>query len=170
MHRSKLFLALNSSIGFFAVVLMLIGSSQTSTAQPLTKSMVEKHIQDIAAAYTAHDAQAVARLDPAAPGYGFRTLQPRSSNRPYIDALNTFFASQDYYRIELTELNTEIDGNIAVAWGFWTEDFKEKNRGPERVRVRITYTLKYDGKEWRTLLFHRDAQNFDDKGVYLRAP
>jgi ketosteroid isomerase-like protein len=170
MNQSRLFFALNSSIGFFIGVLVLIGLSQSSAAQTLTRTMVEKHVQDIAAAYTAHDAQAVARLDPAAPGYGFRTLQPRRSDRPYIDALNSFFANQDYYRIELNELNSEIDGDIAVAWGFWTEDFKEKNRSPEKVRVRITYTLKYDGKEWRTLLFHRDAQTFDEKGGYLRAP
>jgi ketosteroid isomerase-like protein len=159
-----------TSIAVFAMVLALTALSQSSAAQTLTKAMVEKHIQDIAAAYTAHDAQAVARLDPAAPGYGFRTVQPRTSARPYVDALNAFFATLHYYRIELDELNTEIVGDIAVAWGFWTEDFKEKNRNPEKVRVRITYTLKYDGKEWRTLLFHRDAQAFDTNGAYLRRP
>ena len=98
MSRSKLFFAPNSSTGFFAVILVLIGLSHSSAAQTLTKSMVEKHIQEIAAAYTAHDSQAVARLDPAAPGFGFRTLQPRRADRPYIDALNSFFANQDYYR------------------------------------------------------------------------
>jgi len=170
MSRSKLFFALNSSLGFFAVVLVLIGLPQSGAAQTPTPSMVERHIQAIVAAYTAHDSQAIARLDPAAPGFGFRTLPSRRSDRPYIEALNSFFANQDYYRIELNELTTEIDGDTAVAWGFWTEDFKEKNRSPEKVRVRFTFTLKYEGNAWRTLLYHRDAQKFDEKGAYLRSP
>jgi len=170
MSRSKLFFALNSSLGFFAVVFVLIGLSQNGVAQTLTASMVEKHIEAILAAYTAHDSEAIARLDPAAPGFGFRTLQARRSDRPYIDALNSFFANQDYYRIELNEVTAEVHGDTAVAWGFWTEDFKEKNRSPEKVRVRFTFTLKYEGNAWRTLLYHRDIQKFDEKGAYIREP
>jgi len=170
MSRSKMFFALNSSLGFLAAIFVLVGLSQSGAAQTPTASMVERHIQAIAAAYTAHDSQAIARLDPAAPGFGFRTSQPRRADRPYIDALNAFFANQDYYRIEINELTAEVDGDTAVAWGFWTEDFKEKNRSPEKVRVRFTFTLKYDGNRWRTLLYHRDSQKFDDKGAYLREP
>src|SRR5262245_61194543 len=94
-----------TAMGAFAMAIALTALSQNGAAQTLTKAMVEKHVQDIAAAYTAHDAQAVARLDPAAPGFGFRTIQPRNSARPYIDALNAFFASLDYYRIDVDELN-----------------------------------------------------------------
>ncbi len=170
MSRSKLLFALNSLLAFFAVFFVLIGLPQSGAAQTPTASMVERHIEAIVAAYTAHDSEAIARLDPAAPGFGFRTLQARRSDRPYVDALNSFFANQDYYRIELNEITAQVDGNAAVAWGFWTEDFKEKNRSPEKVRVRFTFTLKYDGNRWRTLLYHRDAQKFDEKGVYLRSP
>ena len=170
MSRSKPFFALNPPIGLFAAAFLLLGLSQSGRAQTPTASMVEKHIAAILAAYTAHDSEAIARLDPAAPGFGFRTLQVRRSDRPYIDALNTFFANQDYYRIELNEVAANVDGDTAVAWGFWTEDFKEKNRNPEMIRVRFTFTLKYDGNTWRTLLYHRDIQKFDEKGAYLRSP
>ena len=97
-------------------------------------------------------------------------MPARTADRPYREALNSFFASLDYYRIDVNEIATRIDGDTAVAWGFWTEDFKEKNRSLEKVRVRFTFTLKYDRNGWRTLLYHRDAQKFDDKDAYLRAP
>ena len=45
-----------------------------------------------------------------------------------------------------------------------------KDRPAETVRVRFTNTLRWDGTRWTNLLYHRDAQSFDDKGWYVRTP
>jgi ketosteroid isomerase-like protein len=156
-----------------AAISVLSTSTETAFAQTLTRAMLESHLKAWIAAYDAHDAEAVARLDPPANGYGFRDLPYRSSERPlstYIDGLKTFFGSMEYYRMELNELHADVDGNIGLAWGFFTEDFKEKGRPPEKVRVRFTTTVKYDGNSWRTLLYHRDVQEFDAQARYLRRP
>ena len=151
----------------------LLSVPTIATAQTPTPAMLENHIKAWVAAYTAHDAEGVARLDPPANGFGFRDLPFRASSRPmatYVDGLRTFFAGMDYYRIELNEVHAEVDGNIGLAWGYLTEDFKEKGRNPEKVRARFTTTLKYVGKGWRTMLYHRDIQEFDGQGRYLRRP
>ena len=169
MSQAKLFFGLKQCAFIFLVtVVASVGGS--AAAQTPTRSMVETHVRAIIAAYTAHDPETITRLDPAAPGFGFRTLQARPADRPYMDALKTFLANQEYYRIELNDLHTEVDGDVGLAWGFWTEDFKGKGQSPERVRVRFTFTFKHDGQGWRTLLYHRDAQRFDERGAYLRNP
>ena len=168
-HATPVFGLNRVALTVLATAVLLL-SGESSRAQAPTRSMVETHIRAIVAAYTAHDAETIVRLDPASPGFGFRTLPARPADRPYLDALKTFFANHDYYRIELNELHTEVDDDVAVAWGIWTEDFKDKGQSPEKVRVRFTYTLKYDGNRWRTLLYHRDAQKFDERGTYLRNP
>ena len=155
------------ALALFALILLPVSGV---SAQTLTHAMIESHIRAILAAYSAHDPEAVARLDPPAPGYGFRTSPARRADRPYIETLRTFFASMDHYRIELNEVQSAVDGDVAVAWGVWTEDFKQTGRPPEAVRVRFSFTFKYDGSGWRTLFYHRDAQKFDAQGAYLRNP
>jgi ketosteroid isomerase-like protein len=156
---------------FLAVGIMLLSTNQSVMAQTPTPAMVESWVKGWVAAWTSNDAEAVARADPTAKGFGFRDFQYRPDNRPLaarIDAIKSFFATKEYYRVELNELHTEVDGNIGLAWGFHTEDFKEKGRNPEKVRVRFSYTLKYEGNGWRTLLYHREAQKFDEQGRYVR--
>ncbi|HUF65534.1 MAG TPA: hypothetical protein VMM17_06105 [Gemmatimonadaceae bacterium] len=99
-------------------------------------------------------------------GYGFRTFAARlPANLPTMDA---FASAMDHYRITLNELHTEVVGDIGLAWGVHTEEFKPKGQPPESVRVRFTNTLKWDGTAWRSLLYHRDAQLFDQNGRYIR--
>ena len=101
-------------------------------------------------------------------GYGFRTF---SARRPQdLPSMDAFAAVMDYYRITLDELHTEVWGDIGLAWGVHTEDFKLKGQSPESVRVRFTNTLRWDGTAWRSLLYHRDAQLFDQNGRYVRRP
>jgi hypothetical protein len=76
----------------------------------------------------------------------------------------------DRYRIELNEVQSTVDGDVAVAWGISTGDFKEKGRSPKTVRVRFSFTFKYDGGNWRTLFYHRDHQTFDAQGACVRNP
>jgi ketosteroid isomerase-like protein len=155
------------------LLLVLVSSSGSAVAQTPTRSMVEAHIKAFVAAWASNDPEVIVRVDPPANGFGFRDLQPRQAERPlpaYKDALKAFFATKDYYRVELNELHTEVNGDVGLAWGFWTEEFNDKGQDPEKVRVRFTMTLKYDSNSWRTLLFHRDIQKFDERGRYLRDP
>jgi hypothetical protein len=73
----------------------------------------------------------------------------------------------DYYRVELNDLQTKVDGNIGLAWGFYTEHFKRKGHAPEEIRIRFTRALRFDQGNWQTLLHHADIQQFDEKGNYL---
>jgi hypothetical protein len=47
---------------------------------------------------------------------------------------------------------------------------EEMRKPSETVRVRFSFTFKYDGSGWRTLFYHRDHQTFDAQGAYLRIP
>jgi hypothetical protein len=104
-------------------------------------------------------------------GFGFRTFSARratpgaSTDR----GIESFAALMDYFDIELVELHTRVDGDIGLVWGVHTEDFRLKGRSPERIRVRFTNTLRWDGTGWRNLLYHRDAQPFDTAGWYVPA-
>ena len=152
------------------LLLMVVSTAECAVAQPLTKSMVEAHIREWIAAFASNDPAQIVKLDPPANGFGYRVSEARSASMGVATWLNTnkeFFGGMDYYRIELDKVQTEVEGNIGLAWGFFTEDFKRKGRSPEKVRVRFTFTLKYDRGNWKTLLYQRDIQRFDEKGNYV---
>jgi hypothetical protein len=135
--------------------------------------MVESHVKEWVAAGNSNDPETAARLDPPANGFGYRELKSRSAEIPAstrLGNLKVFFASFEYYRITLNEVQTDVDGDIGLAWGFYTEEFKRKAQNPEKVRVRFSITFKYQQGRWRTLLYHRDIQQFDDQGRYLPSP
>ena len=94
-------------------------------------------------------------------GYGFRMFQARVAPPDSIP-------SMEYWRVTLDELHTSLIGNIGLAWGVHTEEFKVKGQQPETVRVRFTNTLTWNGQRWENLLYHRDAQVFGPDGRYLR--
>ena len=81
----------------------------------------------------------------------------------------TFLASVEYYRVTAYEVHTAVDGDLGLAWGFFTEEFHVRGRVPEKVGVRFTTALKREAGTWRQLLFHRDAQPFGDDGSYIPA-
>jgi hypothetical protein len=95
-------------------------------------------------------------------GYGFRTFQAREGPPDSVPRM-------EYWRVRLNELHTSVVGNIGLAWGVHTEEFKPKGQPPETVRVRFTDTLRWDGQRWEGLLYHRDAQLFGENGKYLKA-
>jgi hypothetical protein len=104
-------------------------------------------------------------------GFGFRTFQARGgSNAGLGQSIEQFGASMEYYRIKLDTLFTKIDGDIGLAWGVHTEVFQVKGQLPESIRVRFTNTLRWDGRTWKNLLYHRDAQPFTANGFYIRNP
>ena len=95
-------------------------------------------------------------------GYGFRTFQARVAPPGSIP-------SMQYWRVTLDELHTSLVGDIGLAWGVHTEEFKVQGQPPETVRVRFTNTLAWNGQQWESLLYHRDAQAFGEDGRYLKA-
>jgi hypothetical protein len=55
-----------------------------------------------------------------------------------------------------------------VAWGFHTEDFKQRGKPPEVHRVRFSFTaIAGEDGQLRQVLSHRDIQPFDDQGRYI---
>jgi hypothetical protein len=105
-------------------------------------------------------------------GFGFRSFAARqpASAAAATQSIDQFASGMEYYRITLNELQAKVDGDIGLAWGVHTEVFQVKEQPPESVRVRFTNTLRWDGRSWKNLLYHRDAQPFTANGRYIRAP
>ena len=105
-------------------------------------------------------------------GFGFRSFAARraSSGENASQLMNLMAATTEYYRLYLNEVHTQVDGDIGLAWGVHTEVFKVRGQPAESVRVRFTNTLRWNGDTWKNLLFHRDAQVFDENGRYIRKP
>lgn len=104
-------------------------------------------------------------------GFGFRSLAARGgADAGFEQSIEQFASMMEYYRIRLDQLQTKVDGDIGLAWGVHTEIFQVKGQAPESIRVRFTNTLRWDGRAWKNLLYHRDAQVFNANGRYVRAP
>ena len=84
------------------------------------------------------------------------------------DPITRFFARVEYYRTDLTDLHTLVDGEVGLAWGTWDEIFKPTNGPPEKAHVRFTETYKRDGTTWRSVLYHRDIEPFGADGRYRK--
>lgn len=156
-------------IALIAVCLLVVTSCSSSHTQTPARESLEQHVRNLYAAWSARDRTEVARLDPSAPGFGYRVRDARALRSPleYDESLKTFFATLDNYRLSIDELQTDMIGGIGLAWGVYTEEFQVKGRPPEKVRVRFTMTFKYEDSSWRTLLYHRDIQPFGDDGRYI---
>jgi hypothetical protein len=104
-------------------------------------------------------------------GFGYRTRLHRAgqSREDELAIIRSFLAAVEYYRVTVDEVHAALDGDVGLAWGFFTEDFQVRGRAPENVRVRFTTVLKREAGTWRQIMFHRDAQPFDDSGSYIPA-
>ena len=105
-------------------------------------------------------------------GFGFRTIAARTdanyTPETVRSILTTFFDSLDHYRIIPGETTILVDGDIALTWGFHTEEIKHKDRLPETYRVRSSATMKKNADgNWQTIMSHRDIQPFDENGGYI---
>lgn len=105
-------------------------------------------------------------------GFGFRAQNVRTGVpvEQQRQGLKAWFGSLDWYRIEDIEMNCSVDGDIATVWGFFTEDFRHAGQHPERVRVRSSAVLRRSGDRWQQIWSHRDAQEFEEGGSYIRKP
>ena len=132
-------------------------------------------IMSEADAWTAHDVdRIIAESGGAAAGlgFGFRTRDARvdGTTEDQRQALTAWFATLDRYRIDDIDMNCSVDDDLAIVWGFFTEDFAHKDQAPERVRVRRSTVLRRVGDRWQPVWNHRDIQEFDDDGFYIRKP
>jgi|GEM_PF-2446691 len=172
--RQMLQMGRKTTISSFAgialtVCLLVLTSCRPSQTQAPAPESLEPHVRSLYAAWSSRDGTEVARLDPSAPGFGFRVRDARALRSPpeYDESLKTFFATLDNYRLSVDELRTDVIGDIGLAWGVHTEEFQVKGQPPEKVLVRFTMTFKYEDSSWRTLLYHRDIQPFGDDGRYI---
>lgn len=117
--------------------ILLVDHSGGATAQSLTREMVESRIKEVISAYDSNDVERIVKVDPGANGFGFRELNARPADTvSWSNGLKAFLTRADYYRMHLDEVHTNVDGNVGLAWGFYTEDFRLKGRSPEKLRVR----------------------------------
>ncbi len=159
------------------LVLLLLPAfsfAQSTQSEPITEEEIRQQIELELSAYDSMDTEAVASngygLDP---GFGFRTQQERTSESelPH-DALlafiSGFFDRFEYYNATIVEIYTRSFGDTGIGWGVHLEEFQMKGQPPESVRVRFSYTFRRDeAGKLVSVLGHRDAQIYDDSGVYI---
>lgn len=102
-------------------------------------------------------------------GFGWRTRLPRPplSREVVSSVLQNWLDGMTHYKIHVEQIYTKLEGNVGLAWGFFTEEFQLKEGQPQVVTVRFTITSIRDKSGWRTLLAHRDVQKFDSEGKYV---
>lgn len=136
---------------------------------------LEKDVRLAFEAWNANDVEKIVRTESliGGTGFGYRTRAVRLPSPADSDpaaaaaSVKGFFAVFDYFRVKLDEVHTAIDGDIGIAWGYYTEDFQPKGGEPQLVRARFSGTWRREGDRWRQLLYHRDAAPFDDRGRYI---
>lgn len=169
------FLGVGTAATLIVVSVLLVLSTGTACAQAITPSDVEQQVRASLSVWNTRDPIKI--LDTSGPsnnrgfGFGYRTrdARPGQSREEELGVIGKFLASAEYYRATLEEIQTAVDGDIGLAWGVFTEEFHIRGRPPEKVRVRFTTALKNKDGAWRQLLFHRDAQPFDENGNYIPA-
>jgi hypothetical protein len=107
-----------------------------------------------------------------AQGFGFRTRDARVDVPTEVqrEILTFWYESLDRYRIDDIEVDCRIDGDVAVLWGFFTENFQHKGGDPESVRVRFSNVIRLRDGRWESVWNHRDIQDFTDEGFYISRP
>ena len=163
------------NVARFVVIMtaLFLGSASLARAQKLSASDVENWQRADISAWSSKDATRIVELEgPGGVGFGYRTTAARTfgTREEYLASIQQFFAAMERYRITQEEIHTAVDGDIGLAWGFFTEDFQIRGRAPEKVRVRFTVAIKREAGGWRQLVFHRDVQPFDEKGAYIPVP
>jgi hypothetical protein len=152
--------------------LCVLGLVSPSFAQQPTPAEVEKLIRDAHELWNTGDPAKFPDIGFGGNGFGFRNRasRPPIDKKTELEFAQKFYEMIEYYHSALDEIHTAVDGNIGMAWGFYTESFQMKGQNPEVAHVRFTLTLKKDEQGWRMLLYHRDIQQFDEKGNYIRSP
>ena len=136
---------------------------------------LEKDVRLAFEAWNANDVEKIVSTESliGGTGFGYRTRAVRLASQADSDpaaaaaSIKGFFAVFDYFRVELDEVQTAVDGDVGIAWGYYTEEFQPKGGDRQVVRARFSGTWRREGDRWRQLLYHRDAAPFDDKGRHI---
>ena len=102
-------------------------------------------------------------------GFGYRT---RAARLPWAERddgrerLIAWYDSLEHMRLTPGETNVLVDGDVAIVYGFFTEEFQHKGGEPQVITVRFSNTAARRDGEWRIVWAHRDATPFDDAGRY----
>lgn len=139
----------------------------------LTPAEVEEGVRSIFQVWSSLDPIGISELYSGAPGFGYRTREPRAryaSREAYLEAFQSWLGSMLYYRIAIDEIHTAVDGDIGIAWGFYHEEFQARGREAEVRRGRFSEVIKRGSTGWQILFYHRDATPFDSRGVYIPPP
>jgi hypothetical protein len=160
-----------TAAAILVIALGLLATEGNAQVDPLA-TQAEEYYRRALAAWADADIDAIASRQGARVGFGFRGLAPRgvddSSAGFQVALLHKFFDSMEYYNLRLDEIHTAVHGNVVVAWGFHTEDFKQRGKPPEVHRVRFSFTaIAGEDGQLRQVLSHRDIQPFDDQGRYI---
>jgi hypothetical protein len=102
-------------------------------------------------------------------GFGYRSQTarlPGSERSGGHERLIAWYDSLDYIRLIPGETAVLVDGDVAVVYGSFTEEFRHKGREPKKVRVRFSNTATKRDGEWIFIWAHRDATPFDEEGRY----
>jgi ketosteroid isomerase-like protein len=84
--------------------------------------------------------------------------------------LAAWFGTLERYTIEDIDVSCIVNGDIAMVWGFCTEDFEHRGEAPEHVRVRYSMVRHRRDGDWQLVWNHRDIQEFADDGFYIKKP
>ena len=102
-------------------------------------------------------------------GFGYRT---RAARQPWAeqdggrDRLMAWYESLEYIRMIPHDTDVLVDGDVAIVYGFFTEEFCHKGGAPQVVEVRFSNTAARRDGEWAFVWAHRDATPFDHTGRY----
>jgi ketosteroid isomerase-like protein len=142
-------------------------STETVT---LTSAEVEAQIRAVFETWKTLDPRSIADLYSGGVGFGYRTREarpPYETKEAYLEALQSWLGRFEHYTITVEQIETTVDGDIGLAWGFYKEEFALRGREPEVIRGRFSEVVRRDPSGWRTLLYHRDTQPFDSADRYI---
>ncbi len=119
-------------------------------------------------AYVDRDYRKAAAIESRAFGWardsrGFRDIRAIGEDA-YLQAVEQAMGGLESYRAEIEEIHTAVEGEVGMAWGVLSEEYKEKGRRPWRRRSRFSHVMVREEADWRMLLFHRDVQPSPEAG------
>lgn len=139
----------------------------------ITEDEVAQAVRDWADITTTRDFGLLWSMEAGAIGFGYRTLTARRrqafDEATFVKMNEQIFDNFESYRLDLETLQTAVAGDLGLAWGWYTENFREKGHPPERARVRFSMAMSKDESGWKVITFHRDIQPFDPSGAYPRS-
>src|SRR5688500_3802097 len=94
-------------------------------------------------------------------GFGWRARDarlPLKSSPETRAALDAGLRTVGYARIVDVQADVNVDGDTAILWGFFTEEFQRIGGQPQVVRVRFTRVARKNAGHWTYVWGHRDAQ------------